>query len=160
VHVYQAGGGEFGLVLGEEGGEGALVVIIAVDGGVVDTADIDDGVAFFQLGGIAGAHEWGGGVGGQETEQVDGQSFVGVEVAARKGSKLAFYIALKRGMCKGNGKGKLLLVSPDQGGGGLELLCNSFGHFKVLTSTKHALNWGLMSSIEKAAESRAEPRLL
>ena len=55
VHVHQAGGGELGLMLGKEGGEGALVVIIAVDGGVVDTADIDDGVAFFQLGGIAGA---------------------------------------------------------------------------------------------------------
>jgi len=41
------------------------VVVIPVDGGVVHTTDVDDGVAFLELGGIAGADEGGGGVGGE-----------------------------------------------------------------------------------------------
>jgi hypothetical protein len=69
-------------------------------------------VAFLQLGGIAGAHERGGGVCGQETEQVDGESFVGVEVAA-----IAPRLAQgsERYQLPGSGVGKLTCESRSRG---------------------------------------------
>lgn len=70
-------------MLGEDGVEGSLVVIIAVDGRVVHAAHIHHGVACLQLGRVAGPNEGGRGVGGQEAQEVDSQSLIGVEVAAR-----------------------------------------------------------------------------
>lgn len=58
------------------------MVVIPVDGGVVHAAHVDDSVAFLQLGGVTCADERGGGVCGEQTEEVDGQGLVGVEVAA------------------------------------------------------------------------------
>lgn len=81
VKVHEAGGGELGVAPEEGGVEGALVVVVAVLGRVVLTADVDDGVACGEEGGVAGAEEGAGGVGGEEAEEVDGQGFVGVEVA-------------------------------------------------------------------------------
>jgi hypothetical protein len=52
-------------VIGEGGGELALVVIVALGLVIVDTADIDDGVAGSELFGVAGADESAVGVGGQ-----------------------------------------------------------------------------------------------
>lgn len=57
-------------------------MVIPVDGGVVYAAHVDDGVAFLQLGWVARANERGGGVCGEQAEEVDGQGLVGVEVAA------------------------------------------------------------------------------
>ena len=53
-----------------------------MDGGVVYAAHIDDGVAFLQLGRVARADKRGGGICGEQAEEVDGQGLVGVEVAA------------------------------------------------------------------------------
>lgn len=53
-----------------------------MDGGVVHAAHVDNSVAFLQLGGVARADERGGGVCGEQTEEVDSQGLVGVEVAA------------------------------------------------------------------------------
>ena len=70
-------------MLGEDGVEGSLMVIIAVDGGVVHAAHVHHGVACLQLGRVASSKEVGRGVGGQEAQKVDSQSLIGVEVAAR-----------------------------------------------------------------------------
>lgn len=45
VHIDEAGGGEFCHVGGEDGGEVALMVVEAKGGGVIDAADVDDGMA-------------------------------------------------------------------------------------------------------------------
>jgi hypothetical protein len=92
VQVDKAGGGERGGVVWVDGGELALVVVIAVYGGVVDAADVDDGVAGGEDGGVAGADEGGGGVGREKAEEVDGEGFVGVEVAAGRGVSRGFDI--------------------------------------------------------------------
>lgn len=84
VHVHQPRGRELGGVVGEGGREGALVVVIAVSGGVVLAADIDDGVAFGQTGWIARTHEGRRSIRRKQTEEVDSESLVGVEVPARE----------------------------------------------------------------------------
>lgn len=48
------------------------MVVVAVSGGVVFAADVDDGVACCEEGWVAGADERRGGVFWQETEEVDG----------------------------------------------------------------------------------------
>jgi hypothetical protein len=63
VHVNQTCGGKFGVALGEGGREGPLVVIIAVDGGIVDAAHVNNSVAFLQLSRITGANKRRGVVG-------------------------------------------------------------------------------------------------
>lgn len=82
VHVHQPRGREPGGVVGEGGREGALVVVKAVSGGVVLAADIDDGVAFGQTGWVARAHERRRGIRREQTEEVDGESLVGMEMTA------------------------------------------------------------------------------
>ncbi|EDN04124.1 hypothetical protein HCAG_01989 [Histoplasma mississippiense (nom. inval.)] len=62
VEVDKAGGGELCGMLGERGCECSLVVVVAVAGGVVFAADVDDGVAGGEEGWVAGADEGGGGV--------------------------------------------------------------------------------------------------
>lgn len=57
VHVNQAGGGEFGRVGREDGVEFALVVVEAEGLWVVFPADVDDGVAGCEDGGVARADE-------------------------------------------------------------------------------------------------------
>jgi hypothetical protein len=89
VHVDETGRRELGGVVGESGGELALVVIVALGLIIVDTADIDDGVAGSELFGVAGADESAVGVGGQQAQQVDGEGLVGVEVAAVRSDKRA-----------------------------------------------------------------------
>lgn len=69
-------------MLGEDGVEGALVVIIAVDGGIVHAAHVHNGVTLLKLDRVTGTNEGGRSVGGQEAQEVDGQGLVGVEVAA------------------------------------------------------------------------------
>ena len=54
VHVDETGRRELGGVAGEGGGELALVVIVALGLVIVDTTDIDDGVAGSELFGVAG----------------------------------------------------------------------------------------------------------
>ena len=48
-----------------------MVVVIAVAGGGVFAADVDDGVAGTEKGGVAGAEEGAGHVGWEEAEEVD-----------------------------------------------------------------------------------------
>lgn len=105
VHVDETGGGKLGLALGEGGCEGTLVMIIAVDGGVVHTTDIHDSVAFLELGGVASTDEGGGGVGGEQAEEVDGQGLVGVEVAAELVSREAEILATEL-TCESRSRGR------------------------------------------------------
>ena len=85
VLVDQAGGRELGrAAAGEELVELALVVVVAVLGVVVNAADVDDGVAGLEEGGVAGADQRAGGIAGEGAEQVDGKGLVGVEVAAEE----------------------------------------------------------------------------
>ena len=66
-----------------EGGiEVALVVIVTVGGRDVLAADVDDCVAGGEEGGITGPEKGGWLVGGKEAEEVNGESFIGVEVPA------------------------------------------------------------------------------
>ena len=51
-------------------GEGALVVVVAVCGGGVFTANVDDGVAGREEGGVARAEKGAGVVGWEGTEEV------------------------------------------------------------------------------------------
>lgn len=60
------------------------MVVISIFSGVVLAADVDDGVAGREDSGVACSDEGGGGVGGELAEEVDGESFIGVEVAAGK----------------------------------------------------------------------------
>ena len=89
VHVNKTGRRELGAVLGEGGGELALVVIVALGRIIVDTTNIDDGVAGSELFGVAGTDESAVGVLGEEAQQVDGEGLVGVEVAAVGSNKRA-----------------------------------------------------------------------
>lgn len=58
MHVDKARGGELGGGSVRKGRrEGPLVVVVAVAGGVVLAADVDDGVACRELSGVAGAQE-------------------------------------------------------------------------------------------------------
>ena len=72
MQVDETGGGELGCVGGEGAGEGALVVVVAVGGRGVLAADVDDGVAGGEKGGVTRAEQRRGLVGGKETEEVDG----------------------------------------------------------------------------------------
>lgn len=81
VQVDEPRRGELGAVAGEGGVEAALVVVVALGAVIVLAADIDDGVALGQHGGVAGADELGVEVGGQETQHGDRERLVGVEVA-------------------------------------------------------------------------------
>lgn len=72
MKVDKAGGGELGGAIGEGGGEGTLVVVVAVGGRGVFTADVDDGVAGREERGVTRAQEGGGVVGREEAEEVDG----------------------------------------------------------------------------------------
>jgi hypothetical protein len=58
------------------------VVIIPVGGRVVYAANVDDSVAVLQFSWVARADEGGGCICGEQAEEVNGQGFVGVEVAA------------------------------------------------------------------------------
>lgn len=80
MEVYKPGGGEFGGFVGECGVEGALVVVVSVLGWVVFAADVYDGVAVRKERWVAGPEKGAEIVGGEEAEEVDCQSFVGVEV--------------------------------------------------------------------------------
>ena len=64
VHVDETSGGELCGVAGEDDLEAALVVIIALLVVLVLAAYVDDGVAFGEDGGVAGADELGVAVGG------------------------------------------------------------------------------------------------
>ena len=57
-------------------------MVVPVLAGVVEAADVDDGVAGCKKGRVPGTKEGGGAIGGQETEHVHCEGFVGVEVAA------------------------------------------------------------------------------
>lgn len=57
-------------------------MVIAVAGGVVLPTDINHGMALFKLSGISAADERRRGVCRQETEEVDRESLVGMEVTA------------------------------------------------------------------------------
>ena len=83
VQVDQARGGQLCVARGEAGAEGPLVVVVAVRAGIVFSAYVDHGVAGRQEGGVARAEERRVGVGGEQAEEVDGQSFVGMKCAAR-----------------------------------------------------------------------------
>lgn len=67
-------------MVGKASRKGALVMIIAVPGGVVLPAHVDYSVARLELGGISAAHERRRSIRGEKTQQVDGESFIGVEV--------------------------------------------------------------------------------
>jgi hypothetical protein len=58
------------------------VVVIAVFGGVVFTAHVDDGVTFGETSRISCPHERGRVVCGKKAEEINGESLVGMEVAA------------------------------------------------------------------------------
>lgn len=81
VHPDEAGAAQLGCAAGEDGIELALVVIVALCIVVVDAANVADNVAGLEDFGVTGADEGAVGVLGEETEQVDGESLVGVEVA-------------------------------------------------------------------------------
>lgn len=81
VQVHQAGARQLGGPAGEGRGEGALVVVVAVGGGVVLAADVDDRVALAQQGGVARPHQRRAAVRRQQAQHVHGQGLVGVEVA-------------------------------------------------------------------------------
>ncbi len=66
---------------GEGGGEGSLVVVVTVRGGVVFPAYIDDDGACRETRGVAGPKEGGVRVVGQQTEHGYSEGFVGVEGA-------------------------------------------------------------------------------
>jgi hypothetical protein len=81
VHPDEAGAAQLGRAAGEDGVELALVVVVALCIVVVDAADVADDVAGLEGVGVTGADERAVGVLGEETEEVDGQGLVGVEVA-------------------------------------------------------------------------------
>ena len=82
MHVDETSAAELGLVVGEGGGEGALVVVVTVAGRLVLATNIDDDVAGLKKRRVAGANQAGAGVlGDMLAKHVDGQSLVGVEVA-------------------------------------------------------------------------------
>jgi hypothetical protein len=89
VHVDETGRRELGGVTREGSGELALVVIVALGRVIVNTTDIDDGVAGSELFGVTGTDQSAVGVGGQQAQQVDGEGLVGVEVAAVGSDKRA-----------------------------------------------------------------------
>ena len=71
MHVHQTRGAEFRRPAREGGGEGSLVVIVAVVRRGILTAYVDDGVACGEESRIAGTEQRAGVVGGEEAEEVD-----------------------------------------------------------------------------------------
>lgn len=57
VQEYQASGGQLCMALRESSAKGALVVVVAVCGGRVFPADVDDGMAGCKEGRVAGADQ-------------------------------------------------------------------------------------------------------
>lgn len=72
VQEYQPGRGQLSVALRKGGIECTLVVVIAICGGRVFPADIDDGVAVCEKGRVARADERRGLVGREKSEEVDG----------------------------------------------------------------------------------------
>ena len=83
VHVHQPSRGELGVVVGEEGRESPLVMVIPVAGGIILPANIDHGMALLKLSRISGANERRGRICREQTEEIDSQSLISMEMAAR-----------------------------------------------------------------------------
>jgi hypothetical protein len=131
VEVDQAGRGKLGGVAGEDGVEAALVVVVALCVVIILATDIDDGVAFGKLGGVAGANELGVGVCGEVLQHGNSQRLVGVEVATAGVSVLVHAVYA---IAIGIGGGRLLVCS-DLDGGHVDLLCGVLcGHGAVVMS--------------------------
>lgn len=84
VHVHQSSRGELGVVVGEESRESPLVMVIAVARGIILPADIDHGMALLELSRISGANERRRRVGREQTEEIDSQSLISMEMAAKR----------------------------------------------------------------------------
>jgi len=69
-------------VVGEERRESPLVMVIAVAGVIILPANINHGVTLLKLSRISGANKGGRGVCREQTEEVDGESLVGMEMTA------------------------------------------------------------------------------
>lgn len=69
-------------MVGEEGRESPLVMIIAVAGVIILPANIDHGMTLLKLSWISGANERRRGVCREQTEEVNGESLVGMEMTA------------------------------------------------------------------------------
>jgi hypothetical protein len=133
VEVDQAGRGKLGGVAGEDGVEAALVVVVALCVVIILATDIDDGVAFGKLGGVAGANELGVGVCGEVLQHGNSQRLVGVEVAT------AGVSALSRAVRAIGLGGERLLVCSDLDGGHVDLLRGVLcGHGAVVMSENGA----------------------
>jgi len=81
VEINKPGRRKLGSPVWEGSVEGTLMMIIAVRGWLIFTANVDNGVAGLQEIRIPRSDECGGVVGGQQAEHVDGESFVSVEMA-------------------------------------------------------------------------------
>ena len=84
VHVHQPSRRELGVVVGEEGRESPLVMVIPVAGGIILPANIDHGMALLKLSRISGANERRGRICREQTEEIDSQSLISMEMAARR----------------------------------------------------------------------------
>lgn len=69
------------MVRGEGLVEAALVVVVAVSGGGVGGADVDDDGEGGEEGRVTGADDGGRAVGGQLAKEVTSESFITVEMA-------------------------------------------------------------------------------
>lgn len=58
------------------------MVVIAVVGGVIFSAYIDDGVTCRELSWVSGANKRRRGVGREQTKEIDSESLIGMEMAA------------------------------------------------------------------------------
>lgn len=82
VHVHQSSRREFCFVVGEEGRESPLVMVIAVAGVIILPADIDNGVTLLKLGRISGTNKRRRGICREQTKEVNSESLVGMEMTA------------------------------------------------------------------------------
>lgn len=67
-------------MVGKASRKSALVMIIAVPRRVVLPAHVDHCVTRLELGGISAAYQRRRSIRGEKTQQVDGESFIGVEM--------------------------------------------------------------------------------
>lgn len=81
MHPDKTGRRELGVFAGESCAEFTLVVIVAECVVVVNSTNINDDGACREGFGVAGTDERGGSIFWEESQEEDGQSFVGVEVA-------------------------------------------------------------------------------
>lgn len=115
MEVYEPGRGKFGGFVGKCSVEGALVVVVSVLGRVVFAADVYDGVAVGKEGWVTGSEKGTGVISGEEAEEVDCQSFVGVEVT---------------------------IVGANEGRGGFDTFgCWRGGHFKKCAKHSMGREW-------------------